>query len=392
MQDNSRIEWLKENYATASWEEMRRIFPELSDQRIRTKANSLGLKRTGGGAPSLFSKENDEWLKINYKTASWEEILTKVQGLTKEQIISHCHKVLNIQRKDVEKYDKIKQIIIEHYSEYTSTKKLIEDFGLECTDSAIRAMAGKLGVRRKQEWTEEENRIIFENYSCMKRFELMKLLPGRSITEVYNHLKKLGLEGGGPGYKYTESDYKFIEENYMTMTDSEMGEILHREAQSIKELRRKLKLYRRDPDEETNYSTLNRFFARQSNTWRRLSINKCGNGACFLTGDEAEDVHHLYSRNLIIRDTLLALRLKDEDIIDINSCSKNLKNALLKEYRLQEQKHPFGIYLSQDVHCKFHRIYGCGDNTPEQFIEFVTNFFPDKLDKIKEYIQQNYNN
>lgn len=391
MQDNSRIEWLKENYATASWEEMRRIFPELSDQRIRTKANSLGVKRSSGGAPSLFSAEDDEWLKLNYGTAPWEEILDNVRGFTKNQIISHCCKVLNIQRRDYEKYDRIKNIIIEHYSEYTSTKKLIKDFRLDCTETALRAMAAELGVKRKQEWTEEEDRIIFENYSRMKRCELMKLLPGRSVTEVYNHLKKLDLKSDGPGYKYTESDYKFIEENYMTMTDSEIGEVLHREAKSIKELRRKLKLYRRNPDEETNYRNLNRFFARQSSAWRRLSVKRCDN-ICFLTGVEAEDVHHLYSRNLIIRDTLLALHLKDEDIPDINDCSKNLKSALLKEYKIQEQKHPFGVYLSEDIHYKFHRIYGSGDNTPEQFVEFVKNFFPDKLDKTKEYIQQNYNN
>ena len=390
MQDNSRIEWLKENYATASWEEMRRIFPELSDQRIRTKANSLGAKRTGGGAPSLFSAEDDEWLKLNYGTAPWEEVLANVRGFTKNQIISHCHKVLNVQRKDYEEYNRTKNIIIEHYSEYTSTKKLIKDFGLECTEVALRAMAGRLGVKRKQEWTEEEDRIIFENYSCMKRFELMKLLPGRSITEVYNHLKKLGLEGGGPGYKYTESDYKFIKENYMIMTDSEMGEILHREAQSIKELRRKLKLYRRNPDDPSVYKKFEDFLINEEKKWKRNSMDFDNTFLCFLSEDKFDNIHHLYSRNLLIKDMISELEI-DIDDFDINQCSKEERNKIISNYQRQEEKHPFGICLRRDIHLKFHNIYGYGNNTPEQFVEFVEKFFPDKLDKIKEHIQQNYN-
>lgn len=384
-------DWLREHYVWDSWEVINAKFPNLDDQQIRKKARHLGVKRDESVRWPMFSGEDDEWLKANYEVASWEEILDNMHGLTRMQILSHCCSILNLKRRDEEEYNRRRKLILEHYSEYDSVKDFVAAFDLQCSVEAVTAMANRLGVKRRQEWTEEEDRIIFENYSHMKRFELMKLLPGRSVTEVYNHLKKLGFESGGPGYKYTESDYKFIEENYMTMTDSEMGEVLHREAKSIKELRRKLKLYRRNPDEETNYRNLNRFFARQSSTWRRLSVKRCDN-ICFLTGTEAEDVHHLYSRNLIIRDTLLALHLKDEDILNINDCSHNLKNALLKEYKTQEKKHPFGVYLSEDVHYKFHRIYGSGDNTPEQFIEFVKNFFPDKLDKTKKYIQQNYNN
>lgn len=383
-------DWLREHYVWDSWEVINAKFPNLDDQQIRQKARHLGVKRDENVRWPIFSDEDDEWLKANYEVASWEEILDNMHGLTRMQIVSHCCSILNLKRRNEEEYNRRRKLILEHYSEYDSVKDFVAAFDLQCSVEAVTAMANKLGIKRRREWTEEEDRIIFENYSHMKRFELMKLLPGRSVTEVYNHLKKLGLEGGGPGYKYTESDYKFIEENYITMTDSEMGEILHREAQSIKELRRKLKLYRRNPDDPSVYKKFEDFLTNEEKKWKRNSMDFDNTFLCFLSDDKFDNIHHLYSRNLLIKDMISELEI-DIDDFDINQCSKEERNKIISNYQKQEGKHPFGICLRRDIHLKFHNIYGYGNNTPEQFVEFVEKFFPDKLDKIKEHIQQNYN-
>ena len=36
--------------------------------------------------------------------------------------------------------------------------------------------------------------------------------------------------------------------------------------------------------------------------------------------------------------------------------------------------HPLGVCLRRDIHIEFHRIYGNGHNTKEQFDEFVKNY------------------
>ena len=46
------------------------------------------------------------------------------------------------------------------------------------------------------------------------------------------------------------------------------------------------------------------------------------------------------------------------------------------------------ICIREDIHNKFHSIYGLGNNTPEQFIEFVSNFFPEKLETLLKYMKE----
>jgi len=440
--EEKRIEWLKENCATIDREALNKMFPEYDQKQLSRVAGELGLTRDLSLMGRIAAKEDDEWLKNNYLTASWEEIKTHFSGLTQKQIIGRAislgakksevckwgdfteeddrwivenyvvtpwykviirfegydeiqitnrAKFLGIRRKFVKFTDEERDIIQKNYTKCSTIRELILKYNLDRTESSILTIIQKLNVKKRLSWTLEEKNVIRLNYHKMKRIELLKLLPNRNIRQLNLQLQKMGLIGNGPGYQYTEKDYSFIRENYEKMTDVEIGEVLHREPQSIKEVRRKLKLYRQDPDDDTNYHNLSRFLDKYSNQWREKSIEMCEN-KCFLTGAKFDDVHHLFSRNLIIASTLRDLGLKEIDIEDVNKKNGSFKNQIINAYRKQERMHPYGICLSKDIHIKFHSLYGFGNNTPQQFIEFVTNFFPNKLDETLKYIQQNYNN
>ena len=104
------------------------------------------------------------------------------------------------------------------------------------------------------------------------------------------------------------------------------------------------------------------------------------NYKCALTGEAFDDIHHLYAKNLIIQATLDKLELPNT--FDINACSTEEQQAFLNAFWVEQAKYPDGVCLSHKMHMLFHNKYGYGDNTPEQFYEFVKQVAPDKLDKI----------
>lgn len=382
--------WIITNYPIASWNEINAHFPNLTNEQIMYTAKRFGVKRDPSVRWPMFKAEDDLWLLANFSLLSWTEILNHFPNFSRQQIEGRAYTHLGLHRETNDFTVEEINLIKKYYDKCKTIKEFVENYMPNRTECAVQAKASKMGVLKRKKWTQDEDAVLLTNYYKMKRFELINLLPQRTVGAIDKRLKQLGLIGYAPGYKYTQSELEFIKNNFEGMTDCELGDVLHREPHSIKELRRKLKLYRRNPDEDTNYKNLGRFFRSQNSNWKKEAIKRC-NKKCLLSGEDFEDIHHLYSNNLLIRDTLLELGLTNEDIDDINTRSGSFKNNLIKEYRKQIKKHPPGLCLSEDIHVKFHSLYGFGDNTPQQFIEFVTNFFPNKLDDILKYIQQNYN-
>ncbi len=60
---------------------------------------------------------------------------------------------------------------------------------------AIRRYASRLGLRKRNEhhWTDREMDILINNYSKMKVKYLAELLPGRSLTQIYDKAQSLQL-------------------------------------------------------------------------------------------------------------------------------------------------------------------------------------------------------
>lgn len=99
---------------------------------------------------------------------------------------------------------------------------------------------------------------------------------------------------------------------------------------------------------------------------------KEGHRKCILTGSKDIEVHHKTSFNSIVRETLDYLKLPiksnigyytQQELTDIN----NKCLQLHIDYGL-------GVCLDKTLHTLFHSLYGRGDNTPEQFEEFVQRY------------------
>lgn len=114
---------------------------------------------------------------------------------------------------------------------------------------------------------------------------------------------------------------------------------------------------------------LNFIIRGRLNNWRMLSAKNC-NYRCVITGSDVDlDVHHLYSFNLIVKEVLAKRGLdgnfkysemNPDDVEDI------IKEVIDKHFSIG-----YGVCLKSSIHELFHIKYGYGNNTPEQFYDFV---------------------
>lgn len=104
--------------------------------------------------------------------------------------------------------------------------------------------------------------------------------------------------------------------------------------------------------------------------WKKESI-KQSNYRCVITGDDFNVIHHLYSFDNILKDTLkntgIDLRREISDYTD-----SELKIIEKECIRIHSEK--IGVCLRSDIHLLFHDVFGYGNNTPEQFEEYKNRF------------------
>ena len=117
----------------------------------------------------------------------------------------------------------------------------------------------------------------------------------------------------------------------------------------------------------------------------KASIYKAYNYKCPITGEMAKNcvVHHLTSFNKIADEVCdqykdsVSYSTKIKDMESYEEFEK-IKNAIVNRHDLST-----GILISKDVHRKFHKQYGYGDNTPSQFEDFLNKNYGIHLSDIQ---------
>lgn len=328
--------YLIQNYPIKPWgeliEEINKISPvPRSKQSLLSRASELGVKRTKA-AFGRFTKEEDEIIIRTFKDSK--------DGNVGENI-----------------------------------SKMIAQKMPNRTVSSVLGRASKLGLKIREPWSEEDEQFLIDNYYTMTSDEIAIKLS-RTPEAIHNRVRKLGLKGA-PMYKYTQEDKDYVRANYLTMSDQELGDVLHRKAKCIKELRRKLGLQR--VKIAKSYYDFDKFIHRNNNEWKKISAKNC-DYKCVISGESFDDIHHLFGKNMIIEEMLI----EHPEFNDINfsKADEKEKQKVLDCFLRKQQKYPLGVCLKQEYHKAFHQEYGFGNNTPEQFYEFVKKVAPDRLDYI----------
>ncbi|MBL4951124.1 hypothetical protein JK635_02565 [Neobacillus sp. YIM B02564] len=159
-------EILKKNYPTCDMDELLKILPRFTKEKIRIKACKLGIKRiikTTRKENSKMVRWNDEeieLLKKVYKHSTNDELLQLFPRFDLRRI-RYKARTLGLEKSnDIKNKDKEEQV-----------SKMLGD----------------------SEWTDEEVKILIENYELMGGKGLTKLLPNRTRLSITSKASKMGL-------------------------------------------------------------------------------------------------------------------------------------------------------------------------------------------------------
>lgn len=326
------------------------------------------LRKEGCFKPSTnrWSQSEIEYLKQNYSCAIWEDIEKNLPNRSRSDIFSKASK-LGLSRINVEfsYFSMYEDNIIRQYYLSHGAKYISENVLKRRTESSIKTRAQRIGVTSNNYWTKEEEQVLINNYEKMPVNEILPLIPSRTKNAIIDHAKVFGLKSYSLN-PFTEDDYCFIRENYLKMSDDELGEQIGRTREAIKTKRNQMGLHR--PRVNCSFPE---YLRAHNYIWRQDSMRACGY-KCVLTGERFTDIHHLYGVSLIMDE--LCEELGIDLTFDINSASEDYKELILDTFHRIQAKYPLGVCLTKEVHMAFHSKYGYGDNTPEQFEEFASTY------------------
>ena len=309
-----------------------------------------------------WSQEDIAFLKEYYANADWDFILDNLSIWKKSEIISKAS-TLKLKRNVHYWSDDDISTLKECYIQKLPIKDIEKKLNYKFTQTAILTKAYVLGIRQREWWTDEEDNKLRSIYHTYSMKQICAEFPNRSYDAIIQRAVHLGLS-----YKttWTNDETHFLHEHYQTMTDEEIGKCLGRSKDSVRGKRFIEKLYH--PVNQGTYNYLSEYIRKRNKKWKKDSAKYCYY-KCVITGKRFQEIHHLYGMNLILQETLRDLDYP-EDII-IEKLSDIDLDLILNHFYEVQDKYPLGICLTKEIHKEFHDIYGYGDNTPQQFNEFL---------------------
>ncbi len=316
----------------------------------------------------------DECMEIGalYCEDLWDELYEKYPKLNKQKVYDICsHFGIKKEKYFWSKEDE--EYLIKNYGTMTSVE-ISKNLNNRHSCSAINLKAEKIGLGNSPFWTDEEEQLLIENYSKATKEIIIKLFPNRTYNAIMNHAKVLGLKSYAYlNEKYSPEQKQFIIDNWQCMNDQQIADIISKTARGVMEQRQAMNLYRINK-EYAKYEDLTKFFRGHIQSWKTSSMEAC-DYQCILTGDKNFDIHHLYGFNYIVNEAFKIIE-KNIKLTSTNTedYTKEQLDKMLEIFQKVHSKYPLGVCIRKDIHVLFHRIYGSGGNTPEQWESFVKDY------------------
>lgn len=316
---------------------------------------------------SLLKNENirytDDVLEFiipRYKAGKWDEIFEKFPNTSKQSIYKKMNRI-GVKRDNFYWTETEVDILKKNYNSNCDIHELSKLLPNKTYDS-ITTKAQKLGLKTREYWSDDEVKILIENYPKVSVDEICKMLPNRTRGTIIMKANSLHILNS---VKFHDNEIQFIKDNWMTTGDKEIAKTLNRSEGSIQNKRLELGFSRYDIKSPT-YDLVT--YLRGNNiTWKQNSMKQC-DYKCVLTGERFDVIHHIYSFNLIFDELIKTYNIPIYENISLYSTDE--LNFILSHFLEIQSKYPLGVCLTKELHNEFHNKYGYGNNSIEQWEEF----------------------
>lgn len=343
-QNGKTVKYISEKYNRA----MSTVIIKLTEAGVYKKRN-------------LNLTENDmDFIKRKYSNGELEDIFKAYPKLTKSNL---AHLMCKNKVKSNFKWSKEEtDLLVDNY-DLMSIKELCKILPNRNYNS-IHTKAAKLGLTKSRIWNIEEEKILYDNYSSMKIDDICILLPNRTRDAIILHAEKLGLRNM---VDYKNEQYQILIKNWNGYTDDELARMMGCAKRTVRANRVKYGLFKNNYERDC-CSHLSAYIRENNNEWKLDSIKNC-NYKCVVSNKRFDDIHHIYGFNLIFAEMIENIPFEINK--NFEDFTEEELNYILSEFKRIQSQYPLGVCLNKEVHTEFHRQYGYGNNTQEQWDEFI---------------------
>lgn len=243
----------------------------------------------------------------------------------------------------------------------------------EWTIEAIRRKAEALGLGVDRTWSDNEKELLINNYSKLYFYEIIKLFPGRTSASIRGMARKLKLYSKFYIENiYTDQENLYLRNNYLSMTNKGLALELNRSEGAIAQRLLILNLYRPKEYKKDGYKDLTAFVRSKLYFWKN-DIREYYNYTCQVTGSRTNIVvHHIRSFNLLFSETMELLEFPVFD--DFSDYSDDQLDTFVNKFLEIQEYYGEYICITEPIHKQFHDLYGYGNNTIEQWNDYIKNY------------------
>lgn len=306
--------------------------------------------------------------RIEYKCSTCEKIFLKKASEIKEKhnfCCKYCADHFLWSQNDID-------ILVEKYNNI-SNKEIYNLLNCKFSIEQIRRKAQSIGLGKSRLWSNKEEKILKENFQKLSFKELKRILPNRTMIAIIGKARQMKLyRDYFEERKYSESDINFIIDNFQKMSYIEIANKLNRTPYAIEQKARQLGLKKKTEIKKDGYKGLTYYIRSRLSPWKNQYREKC-NYTCALTGVRSNIiVHHIRSFNLLLEEAMKMSNMEYKNKID--EYTDDELNKIFDSFFYLQEFYGQYVCINEDVHKQFHKMYGYGNNTVDQWEEFIKNY------------------
>lgn len=275
---------------------------------------------------------------------------------------------------DIKWSDEDKAILKEWYgikSNYEISLLLSKPYSVK----AIKSAATRYKIKCRELWTEEEKNYLALHYENTPIETIRKVLSNRTPSSILGQARQCGLKSF---YYYqsrwSEDEEQYLRDNYSKTKTKVIAQHLNRSIEGVTQHANMMGL-EKDAEIGACYTKLSSYIRAQNSAFHLRKLKE-KDFVCQITGDRGDVVlHHIYGFNLILAEAVelsgITLKRNFEDY-----SIEELQNIYDIFADLQDE-YDSTICICKGVHVEFHKQYGYGNNTPDQWEEFIKNNYND---------------